>query len=472
MRDALKSLHLPGYGLYLGFTAMARLVPLPVMFVLGQGLGTLGYFLLRKRRKLAVANIRIALGLDEPDSRELARRHFATLGANLLAMLKTATMSDTQLWRHITFAIAPEIAGSPDHKGCVAVLSHTSNWELLGRLAGLFPRHQFGAIYQKLANARVNRHFNESRARQGVVLFDRQEGFWNAVSFLESGGVLGVLADQYAGVSGTWMPFFGRLTSTSTLAAALARRVGVEVVPVVINTIGLARWHVVIGSPLMPGNTPDLATAAINRELERQITACPADWLWSHDRWKTPRFGFLLSASNRRVFFPPAFDRSQLKPYRILVRSVDDPAEARLTVPAVRAIKRGRPDAHVTVVAVESLAELWRSVEEVDEVVAFSQDESPWDVAKMIARSGRFEVGILLPDTLRPAGEMFLAGVPYRLGPPGRFPLSFWRNAPGLADPEPAGAERYRRILAAAGAANAFPSNPGSPTALAEPDSM
>jgi hypothetical protein len=362
-------------------------------------------------------------------------------------------MSDARIWRHITFEIAPEISQEPDHKGWVAVLSHMSNWELLGRLAGLFPQYRFGAIYQKLANGYVNQHFNKTRARLGITLFDRLEEFWNSVAFLEAGGVVGVLADQYAGVSGTWMPFFGRLTSTSTLAAALAQRVGVKMVPIAIHTTGLARWHVAVGNPLAKGATPEIATATINRELERQITDSPADWLWSHDRWKTPRFGFLLTASRRRVFFPPGFPRSKLLPYRILVRSVDDPAEAEITVPAVRAIKHGRPDAHVTMVAAEPLAGFWKEVAEVDEVVSFFPGETPLAVAKAIARSGRFEVGIVLPETPRAAVEMFLAGVPYRFGAPRRVLLNSWRNPPGMGDPDADGMERYRRIVGAAGAA-------------------
>ena len=349
MPGLLKYLHLAGYAVYLGCIFLARPVPLPAVFLLGKALGAIGYCLLRKRRKLAVSNLRAAFGISDAAARKLARRHFMILGANLLSMLKMATMSDAQIWRRVTFEIAPEIPREAGGKGWVAVLSHMSNWELLGRLSKLFPQYRFAAIYQKLRNARVNRHFNESRARLGVTLFDRKEGFWNAVSFLESGGVLGVLADQYAGIAGTWMPFFGRLTSTSTLAAALAHRVGVELVPVAINTTGLARWHVAVGHPLPKGGSPETATAAVNSELERQIAASPADWLWSHDRWKTPRFGFLLSASNRRILFPPGFDPSKLLPYRILVRSVDDPAEAALCLPAVRAIKHGRPDAHVTV---------------------------------------------------------------------------------------------------------------------------
>ena len=452
MQGLLNLLHLAGYAAYLGGVALARLVPLAIVFLLGKSFGALAYYLLRKRRMLAESNMRTALGISGAEAQRLARRHFMMLGANLLSMLKIPTMSDARIWRHVTFDIAPKISDAAERQGWVAVLSHMSNWELLGRLTKLFPQYRFGAIYQKLANGHVNRHFNTGRARMGITLFDRREEFWDSVAFLESGGVLGVLADQYAGVSGTWMPFFGRLTSTSTLAAALAHRVGGELVPVAINTTGWARWKITIGNPLPKGATPEASTATINGELERQISDSPADWLWSHDRWKTPRFGFLLTASQRRVFFPTGFNRSKLVPYRILVRSVDEPTEAEITVPAVRAIKRGRPDAHVTVVSADALAEFWKAVVEVDEVISFPPGASPFAVAGKIARAGRFEVGILFPVAHRAAVEMLLAGVPYRFGPPARFLLNTWRNPPGIPEPEGAGAARYRRIAAAAGA--------------------
>jgi len=396
--------------------------------------------------------MQIALGKSEEESRGLAFLHFMNLGANLLSALKIATMSDAQIRRRVTVEILPVIPPEPDRKGWVALLSHMGNWELLGRLSPLFPQYRFGAIYQKLANDFVDRHFKQSRARSGVTLFDRRDGYWKSVTFLEAGGVVGVLADQYAGTPGTWMPFFGRLTSTSTLAAALAQRAHVDILPVVINTTGLARWQVSVGHPLPKSGDPEALTADINRELERQITASPADWLWSHNRWKTPRYGFLLSGSNRRVFFPPGYDRSTLLPYRILVRSVDDPAEANITVPAVQAIKRGRPDAEVTVIAPETLLEFWNAVAEVDAVISFSPQESARAVAKKIARAGRFDVGILLPDTLCAAVEMALADVPYRLGSPHRFLLNHWGNPPGMQGPPASGPERYRRIAGSAGA--------------------
>jgi hypothetical protein len=196
-----------------------------------------------------------------------------------------------------------------------------------------------------------------------------------------------------------------------------------------------------------------MVTAAINDELERQISQSPADWLWVHNRWKTPAFGFLLAGSGRRVFFPPAFNRSRLKPYRLLVRSVDDPEEAKLAVPAVQAVKRGRPDARVTILAPEALADFWRAIAGVDEVITFRPEESPRSRAKKISSAGRFDVGILLPEAREAAWEMALAGVPRRLGAPRRAFLNYWGNPPGQSDPPSSGEERYRRIVNAAGAA-------------------
>ncbi len=446
-------LHTVGYSFYLTASLLARPVPLPVVFWVGQFVGLLGFFILRKRRQLAVANMTMTLGISENAARKLTRQHFTTLGANVLSMLKVPTMSDSTIWQHVTFDVAPEVPQEPNGKGWVAVFGHMSNWELLGRLTKLFPQYRFGAIYRKLSNPSVNRHFNKSRARLGVQLFDRKDEFWSAVSFLESGGVLGVLSDQYAGVSGTWMPFFGRLTSTSTLAAALAHRVDVPIVPINISTIGVARWHVAVGHPLPQESSIEITTATINKNLEDQIRQNPADWLWTHNRWKTPPIGFLFTANRQQTHLPVGIDFSQLIAFRILVRSVNNFEEARLAAPAVCAIKRGRPDAHVTILTPKALVSFWQGIPEVDDILAFEDRESPREVAARIRGLGKFEVGVLLPEDEKAAREMHLAGVAVRLGAPRRKALNHWQNPVGLGDPPKDGAERYRRIANSAGAA-------------------
>ena len=56
---------------------------------------------------------------------------------------------------------------------------------------------------------------------------------------------------------------------------------------------------------------------------------------------------------------------------KIVIRSSNWLGDAVMSVPAVRALKRGNPGAHVTVLTPEKLADVWRLVAEVDEVIAF-----------------------------------------------------------------------------------------------------
>jgi heptosyltransferase II len=104
-----------------------------------------------------------------------------------------------------------------------------------------------------------------------------------------------------------------------------------------------------------------------------------------------------------------------LKPFRILIRGSNWLGDSVISIPAVRAIKRGRPDAHVTVFSPEKIAAVWRLVPEVDEVISLGR-KSIWQARALIRAAPRFDAGILFPNSLRVALELWLAGVPRRVG--------------------------------------------------------
>ena len=99
---------------------------------------------------------------------------------------------------------------------------------------------------------------------------------------------------------------------------------------------------------------------------------------------------------------------------RTVIRSSNWLGDAVMSVPAVRALKRGNPSAHIAVVTPEKLADVWRLVAEVDEVIAFPAAKI-LGVAKLIRR-GKFDTGVIFPNSLRTALEMWLARVPKRTG--------------------------------------------------------
>ncbi len=151
------------------------------------------------------------------------------------------------------------------------------------------------------------------------------------------------------------------------------------------------------------------------RRLEQQIRRAPEDWFWVHNRWKTPKPNFLLTNYKRGVYLPANGSATKLKPFRILIRGTNWLGDSVISMPAVRAIKLGRPDAHVTVAAPAKLAPVWKLVPEVDEVIPLPTDSLLSD-GEVDRRQQPFDVAILFPNSLRSALEVWLARIPRRVG--------------------------------------------------------
>jgi lipopolysaccharide heptosyltransferase II len=149
--------------------------------------------------------------------------------------------------------------------------------------------------------------------------------------------------------------------------------------------------------------------------IEQQIRRAPEDWFWVHNRWKTPQPNFLLAHYKRGIYLPPTISARDLKPFRILIRSSNWLGDAVMSVPAVRAIKNGRPDVHVTIAAPDKIASMWKLIPEVDAIIPLPND-SFFPVVRLLKQQVRFDVAILFPNSLRVALETWLSGIPRRAG--------------------------------------------------------
>ncbi|MEO5717219.1 MAG: glycosyltransferase family 9 protein, partial [Chthoniobacterales bacterium] len=288
-------------------------------------------------------------------------------------------------------------------------------WELFAQIVPhYFAYTRLSTVYQKLGNRYLDRFVREQRARFGVELFDRSEGFQEAIRLLRGGGMIGILSDQHAGDHGLWTPFFGRLASTSPLPALLCKRTGAALVVASLCTDGPGKWRMTFSSPFgSPNDSVPALTSQTNEAIAEQIRRAPEDWFWVHNRWKTPRPDWLLEKYKRGIFIPES--EKNLQPFRILIRGSNWLGDSVISIPAVRAIKRGRPDAHVTVLAPAKIAAIWRLVPEVDEVLSLDK-KSLWRARGLMRSRPRFDVGIVFPNSFRVACELWLAGVPRRVG--------------------------------------------------------
>jgi heptosyltransferase-2 len=449
------------YLLYRAGSAIASALPLRFLFVVGQFLGFCAWLLSGKYRRLAQRNVAIAFADEKspPELRRLVRRHFQRLGANLLCSAKLMQMSPEKILERVKIENIESMAsrfraGVP----VVLVLSHLGTWELFAQLMPRFVGFVRNAsVYQKLGNRFIDEHVRRTRSQTGLELFDRQAGFELVIELLRSGGGVGVLSDQHAGDHGLWTPFFGRLASTSPLPGLLAKRTRAALIAAGVYTTGPARWRMVFTERFDPPEA-DASVAAltsmINEVIEQQIRVAPEDWFWVHNRWKTPQPNFLLARYKRGVYLPPRISAHALKPFRILIRSSNWLGDAVMSVPTVRAIKNGRPDAQVTIAAPAKITPMWKLVPEVDAIISLPNG-SLLPAVSLLKRQLAFDVAILFPNSLRVAFESWLSGIPRRIGYHGhwrRWLLNQTVREPRKPGPPEHHSRRFLRIAHECGA--------------------
>ena len=116
-------------------------------------------------------------------------------------------------------------------------------------------------------------------------------GVRRLVKALRGGEMVGMLPDQAPKRGeGVWTPYFGRMAWTMTLAARLSEVKGVRVIMIWTERLPDGGGYVVHLSEPVEAIEGDLVQrcAAINREVEHLVRACPSQYLWGYKRYKRP----------------------------------------------------------------------------------------------------------------------------------------------------------------------------------------
>ncbi len=104
-----------------------------------------------------------------------------------------------------------------------------------------------------------------------------------------------------------------------------------------------------------------------------------------------------------------------IRPNRILIRGVNWLGDAVMTTPALLRLREKFPEAQIALLTPEKLRDLWLNHPAINEIVSFGEGETVFAVGKKL-RAGKFDTALVLPNSPRSAIEVFLAGIPRRIG--------------------------------------------------------
>lgn len=190
--------------------------------------------------------------------------------------------------------------------GVLVVTAHYGNWELAGaRIASLgIP---IAAVYRGLESPALERALLEIRHAEGFAQVDYQQirmgkAGLSLLRALKKGRKVFVLLDQNARrEEGVFVSFFGRPAAVRSGPIQIAARHGIPILPAFIRRDPASLHHRIQIQPpwtLDPESDPR-SDPGIEDERERQILQRltgvieaqireePAQWIWTHRRWRT-----------------------------------------------------------------------------------------------------------------------------------------------------------------------------------------
>ncbi|WPP52249.1 lysophospholipid acyltransferase family protein [Catalinimonas niigatensis] len=264
------------------------------------------YFLLRYvvgyRKKVIMKNLRNAF--PEKSGQELIQiknKFYRHLGDVVVESLKTLTISEAELNRRVKL-INPEVITTFYDRGqsVIGLSSHQGNWEwMLVSCSSQLPFH-IDAVYMQLKNAFFDQLMQQIRGRFGATPIEKQTSFRSMVQQKKI-SITAMVADQRAQKSQYqyYTTFLNQDTGfyegPERIAQKLKRPAFIVNMKRVKRGYYTIDFHVIDEPPFNP--SPNYITDQFAKLIEKAIRERPAEWLWSHNRWKYKRQTPEMSAS-------------------------------------------------------------------------------------------------------------------------------------------------------------------------------
>jgi ADP-heptose:LPS heptosyltransferase/lauroyl/myristoyl acyltransferase len=348
---------------------VAARLPVTCVALLCQFCGRFFLLFFRKRRRIILSNLAHAFPeKTETECKILARKscaHMIELGLLAIALPYFSKKRIRQSFQ-LDDSIEALFREKKQNDGPrIVLLPHFSQMEamtVIPSLSEAAKQNEIGVIYRPFKNRALEHWIHRTREKFGLKLLARGMGFFGAKAILKRNGIVVILFDQNANDWGVLSTFCGRVASTTPLPDLLYGHFRCPIYGLMPQRMGVFRAKCFAERLNGAGENSEKFThnrkfpcgdygvaTAMNMWLEQKLlsnegTCC--DWLWAHNRWHThdQRHNW-LNLSQKRC----AIDFARLaKKVKIFIRMPNWLGDVIMAIPLVKAVRRARPDAQIT----------------------------------------------------------------------------------------------------------------------------
>lgn len=279
------------WAMQLGFNLfwLTTLLPWNWITVLGHSLGRIAMLFTPNRVSITEINLQLCFPeLDSLTRHQLVKQHFAALGTGFMDMGLAwwATAERLRPWWRV-HGVEHALAAYQQGRSVIFITAHFAALEMGARfLCSIVP---LNPVYRPHRNQHLEQLVKQARQPHIQTAIPRHDARL-LLRTLRHGGCVWFAPDQnFSNKGHVFSPFFGIPAATNTATSRFAQLSGALVVPFVIwRREDAPGYDIVIQPPLenFPSGDVQADTDRMNAIFEGWIRQAPAQYLWSHRRFK------------------------------------------------------------------------------------------------------------------------------------------------------------------------------------------
>lgn len=279
------------YYIVYGFLRLLSFLPLAVLYLLSDLAYVIIFYVLGYRKEVVMNNLLTAFPeKTEAERRKIMKEFYHNFCDTFIEMIKMFSWNTEEIKKRFVCNIEVMNDFVGKEQNVLIVSGHFFNWEMTNLGLGALSKMPFVVVYMPIRNKAIDKIVYDLRKKTGVILVPATD-FQNKVrEHTKTQHALTLVGDQNPGnpAKAYWTNFFTKPAPFPRGPEKGARRG--NTVMIYADFYKVKRGYYKCDFELLTSSPTDFKEGELTRlivdKIENSIRQRPANYLWSHRRWK------------------------------------------------------------------------------------------------------------------------------------------------------------------------------------------